>query len=111
MTDAKNFKLPHAAWARFSSALATPRSLSLRPSKNTITPRTKNTTKMPAIETSQLIAREAVSQFAKRADNWAAQEAGVVVVFCVVFLVAVGVLAAFIHKKLAARKAAKQNSF
>ncbi len=45
---------------------------------------------MPAIASS-LVAREAFSQIAKR-ENWAAQEAGVVVVFCIVFIVAVGLI-------------------
>ena len=59
---------------------------------------------MPAINA--IVARDQFAQIAKR-ENWAQQEAGVVVVFCIVFVVAVGLLALFIHKKLAARKAAK----
>ena len=59
---------------------------------------------MPAIQ--DLVAREHFAQIAER-ENWAQQEAGVVVVFCIVFVVGVGLLALFIHKKLAARKAAK----
>jgi len=62
---------------------------------------------MPAIANS-LVARDAASQLVKRADNWAAQEPGVIVVFCIVFVVAVGLLAAWISKKVSARKAAKQ---
>lgn len=62
---------------------------------------------MPAINKA-VIVRDTASLIAKR-SNWAGREAGVVVVFCVVFVVAVGLLALFIHKKLAARKAAKQN--
>jgi hypothetical protein len=60
---------------------------------------------MPAVNTA-IVARDAFSHIAKR--NWAGQEAGVIVVFCIVFVVAVGLLALFISKKLAARKAAKQ---
>ena len=62
---------------------------------------------MPAINKG-IVAPRAVSTIVKR-ENWAQQEAGVVVVFCIVFVVGVGLLALFIHKKLAARKAAKQN--
>jgi hypothetical protein len=59
---------------------------------------------MPAIN-SKLVVRDSFSHIAKR--NWASQEAGVVVVFCIIFVVAVGLIALFISKKLAARKAAK----
>lgn len=60
---------------------------------------------MPAINTA-VVARDAFSHIAKR-ENWAQQEAGVVVVLCIVFVVACGLLALFISRKLAARKAAK----
>jgi ABC-type transport system involved in cytochrome c biogenesis permease subunit len=49
----------------------------------------------------------AVAQLAKR-ENWAAQEAGVVVVFCIVFVVAVLLLALWLSKWLARRRLAKQ---
>ncbi|KAI4597313.1 hypothetical protein KJ359_004419 [Pestalotiopsis sp. 9143b] len=64
------------------------------------------TIKMPAINTG-LVARDTLSHIAKR-ENWAAKEAGVVVVFAIVFVVAVGLIGLFIHKKCAARKARKQ---
>jgi hypothetical protein len=61
---------------------------------------------MPAINT--LVARDAVmSQLAKREGNWAQEEAGVIVVFAIVFLVAVGLIALFIHKQLLKRKASQ----
>ena len=60
--------------------------------------------KMPAVKS--LMVSEAYSTIAKR-SNWAGREAGVIVVFAIVFVVAVGLSALFIHKKLAARKAAK----
>lgn len=60
---------------------------------------------MPVISNA-IVARDSFSHIAKR--NWAGQEAGVIVVFCIVFVVAVGVIGLFIHKKIAARKAAKQ---
>ncbi|KAI1850773.1 hypothetical protein JX265_004484 [Neoarthrinium moseri] len=60
---------------------------------------------MPAINT--VVARDALSTIAKR-ENWAQQEAGVVVVFCIVFVVAAGLLALWLHKCITARKARKQ---
>ncbi|KAK3325832.1 hypothetical protein B0H66DRAFT_599972 [Apodospora peruviana] len=71
------------------------------------TPQSFTYLKMPAI-TPALVARDSFSHIAKR--NWASQEAGVIVVFCIVFVVAVGLIALFISKKLSARKAAKQSS-
>ncbi|KAH8201930.1 hypothetical protein TruAng_003922 [Truncatella angustata] len=65
--------------------------------------------KMPAINTA-LVAREAFGAIAKREQSWPAREAGVMVVFCIVFVVAVGLIGLFIHKKLAARKASKQGA-
>jgi len=62
---------------------------------------------MPVINT--IVARESFSHIAKR-SNWAAREAGVVLVFCIVFVVAVGLISLFVHKKLAARRAAKQTA-
>ncbi|KAF9882407.1 hypothetical protein CkaCkLH20_00443 [Colletotrichum karsti] len=57
---------------------------------------------MPAINT--IVARDAVHQLAKR-QNWAAQEAGVVVVFCIVFVVACGLIGLWVSRCIAARKA------
>ncbi|OPB43633.1 hypothetical protein A0O28_0099210 [Trichoderma guizhouense] len=54
----------------------------------------------------QLIATRAVSELVKR-KNWAAREPGVIVVFCIVFIVAVGLLGLFIHKQCAKRRASK----
>lgn len=39
--------------------------------------------------------------------SWPQREAGVMVVFCIVFVVAVGLITLFIHKKLVARKEMK----
>lgn len=61
---------------------------------------------MPAINNA-LVAREAFSTIAKR-ENWAQQEAGVIVVFCIVFVVFVGVIGLFISKKISAARARKQ---
>ncbi|KAI1502801.1 hypothetical protein F5X99DRAFT_407607 [Biscogniauxia marginata] len=61
---------------------------------------------MPAINNA-LVARETFSRIVPR-ENWAQQEAGVVVVFCIVFVVAVGLIALWISKCLARRRATKQ---
>ncbi|KAK3327778.1 hypothetical protein B0T19DRAFT_441721 [Cercophora scortea] len=61
--------------------------------------------KMAAINTA-LVARDTVSHLAKR--NWAGQEAGVIVVFCIVFIVAVGVGGLFISKAITARRLRNQ---
>lgn len=53
-----------------------------------------------------LVARDAAAQLMKR-ENWAKQEVGVVLVFCIVGVVAILLLGIFIHKKLQARKVAK----
>ncbi|KAF2454815.1 hypothetical protein BDY21DRAFT_276438, partial [Lineolata rhizophorae] len=47
---------------------------------------------------------EALHQFAKR-SNWAAEEPGVVLVFCIIFVVALLLIGLFVHKKLQQRKA------
>ncbi|KAM7196480.1 hypothetical protein V8F33_006197 [Rhypophila sp. PSN 637] len=64
---------------------------------------------MPAVNYS-LVARDSFSHLIKREENWAKQEAGVIVVFCIVFIVGVGLISLFIYKKLAARKARKQSN-
>ncbi|KAK1831589.1 hypothetical protein QBC39DRAFT_258544 [Podospora conica] len=63
---------------------------------------------MVAIEKS-LVAREVLVQLAKREKNWAAREPGVMVVFCIVGVVAIGLTALFIYKKMVARRNMKQN--
>ncbi|KAK0752328.1 hypothetical protein B0T18DRAFT_426817 [Schizothecium vesticola] len=62
---------------------------------------------MPAIEKS-LVAREVLTQLVKREKNWAAREPGVMVVFCIVGVVAIGLTSLFVYKKLVARRNAKQ---
>ncbi|UNI24689.1 hypothetical protein JDV02_010419 [Purpureocillium takamizusanense] len=61
---------------------------------------------MPAIDTA-LAGPQTLHLLTKR--NWASQEAGVIVVFCIVFVVAVGLISLWIHKFLKKRKAAKPN--
>jgi hypothetical protein len=55
---------------------------------------------------SSLQARDAVHQFAKR-SNWAAREAGVIVVFCVVFIVATGLIFLYVSRAISRRRAAR----
>ncbi|KAM0557069.1 hypothetical protein ACHAPJ_005332 [Fusarium lateritium] len=52
---------------------------------------------------------EVVHQLAKR-QNWAAKEPGVIVVFCIVGVVAIGLIGLFVAKKLSARKASKAST-
>ena len=70
---------------------------------------TQHPSRMPAINS--LVARDQFAHLVAREENWAKQEAGVIVVFCIVGLVAIGLLALFIHKKLAARKANKAPTY
>lgn len=63
---------------------------------------------MPAINNA-IVARDTFSHIAKR-ENWAQQEAGVVVVFAIVFVVAVGLIGLFISRKISAARARKQAS-
>jgi diacylglycerol kinase len=60
---------------------------------------------MAAIDQS-LISRE-LHELVKRRKNWAAREAGVVLVFCIVFVVASLLIGLFLWKKFQARRAAK----
>ncbi|KAI1344773.1 hypothetical protein F5Y15DRAFT_5041 [Xylariaceae sp. FL0016] len=60
---------------------------------------------MPAINTA-IVARDTFGHIAKR-QNWAAKEAGVVVVFCIVFVVALGLICLWISKCITRRKAKK----
>lgn len=57
---------------------------------------------MPAISL-PVVARDTMLHIAKR-SNWAGENAGVMVVFCIVFVVAVGLIILFIFKKMQARK-------
>lgn len=47
-------------------------------------------------------------QLVKR-DNWASENVGVVLVLCIIFIIAVGLIALFAYRKLLARKAARQS--
>jgi len=63
---------------------------------------------MPAIKDS-LIAREAFSHIAKR-SNWASENVGVMVVFCIVGVVGIGMIFFFVSKQLAARRNRAQSA-
>jgi len=58
---------------------------------------------MAAIQS--LEARRVALQLARR--NWASQEAGVIVVFCIVFVVAVGLIGLWISRVISRRRAAR----
>jgi hypothetical protein len=58
---------------------------------------------MPAINTRAVVLNDAISHIAKR-SNWAGHEAGVIVVFCIVFIVAVALTGLFISKKVKAKR-------
>lgn len=62
-----------------------------------------STAKMPAISNA-VIAREAISHIAKR-STWASRQAGVIVVFAIVFIVLVGVIGLFISRRCASARA------
>jgi hypothetical protein len=62
---------------------------------------------MAAISTIQTLQlRDEVMQLVKR-DNWAQREKGVIVVFCIVFIVAAGVLGLCISRWFSRRRAAR----
>ncbi|KFG80299.1 hypothetical protein MANI_027439 [Metarhizium anisopliae] len=63
---------------------------------------------MAAINTA-LVAREAISTLVKR-KSWPAENAGVMVVFCIVFVVAVGLIGLWIAKFLSRRREAKERA-
>jgi ATP/ADP translocase len=55
-----------------------------------------------------LVARDLLSRQLAKRENWAQQEKGVIVVFCIVFVVAVGLIILWIYKCLQKRKAKKE---
>lgn len=67
---------------------------------------------MAAIEAIEVVptklASSALYSFVKR-GNWADENRGVVLVFCIVFLVAVGILALFAYRRMLKRKADKES--
>lgn len=55
-----------------------------------------------------LLKRADLHQLVKRKKNWAAKNPGVIVVFCIVFLVAVGIIALFAYRRWLKQKANKE---
>lgn len=53
---------------------------------------------MPAIHFSPLANKPISYRGIAKRDNWAAEEPGVVLVFCIVFIVGCGILALIIHR-------------
>lgn len=47
-------------------------------------------------------------EFAKR-SNWASREPGVIVIFCIVFLVTLGIISLFAYRRWMKHNAEKQN--
>ncbi|KAI5287279.1 hypothetical protein KEM54_006106 [Ascosphaera aggregata] len=67
---------------------------------------------MPAISLksrAEHAAAEKVYQLARR-SNWAGRNAGVVLVFCIIFIVACGILFLVIYRKMMARKARRMQA-
>ncbi|KAG2012686.1 hypothetical protein GB937_007039 [Aspergillus fischeri] len=46
-----------------------------------------------------------IHHLAKRRHNWASENPGVVLVFCIVFIVGVGIIGLFVYRRWMARKA------
>ena len=64
---------------------------------------------MPLIEVvPHKVASPPLHEVAKR-GNWADRNRGVVMVFCIVFLVAVGIIALFAYRRILKRKADKES--
>lgn len=61
---------------------------------------------MAVIPSMNLKARDFATRLSRR-SNWAGHEAGVIVVFCIVFLVVTGIIALAISRWLSRRRAAK----
>ncbi|TVY31658.1 hypothetical protein LSUB1_G007799, partial [Lachnellula subtilissima] len=57
--------------------------------------------------TSISISTRTLHQLTKRKKNWAAREAGVIVVFCIVFLVASGLIGLFLSRLISRKRAEK----
>jgi hypothetical protein len=58
---------------------------------------------MPALN---MVRDDSLHQLVRR-GSWPSENVGVMVVFCIVFVVAVGLLSIFLHKKFMAKRAAK----
>jgi cytochrome c-type biogenesis protein CcmH/NrfG len=63
---------------------------------------------MPAVTMSSRAQADSLIYLTKR-SNWASREPGVILVFCIVFLVGLGIVALFAYRKWMAMKAKKQS--
>ncbi|KAJ5358862.1 uncharacterized protein N7496_011275 [Penicillium cataractarum] len=62
---------------------------------------------MPAVTMTIRAQADSLTSITKR-GNWASREPGVILVFCIVFLVGLGIVALFAYRKWMTRKAKKQ---
>ncbi|KAE8353408.1 hypothetical protein BDV28DRAFT_133275 [Aspergillus coremiiformis] len=60
---------------------------------------------MPAIQALTPRARDVII----KRSNWASENPGVILVFCIVFIVAVGIISLFAYRTWMARKAKRQS--
>jgi hypothetical protein len=63
---------------------------------------------MPPLTVAEQNQGNGLSLIAKR-GNWASREPGVILVFCILFLVGLGIVSLFVYRKWMARKAKKQS--
>ncbi|KAJ5166759.1 uncharacterized protein N7482_005540 [Penicillium canariense] len=63
---------------------------------------------MPALRLIDRSLAASLHSLAKR-SNWASREPGVILVFCIVFLVAVGLLSLVLYRRWMKRKAEKES--
>lgn len=64
---------------------------------------------MAAISLIERSQAETIHLLTKREKNWAARNPGVVLVFCIVFLVACGIIALFAYRRWLKMKANKES--
>ena len=60
---------------------------------------------MPAINFSVTASDPSSRQLIKRGSNWASRNVGVTLVFCIVFVIAGGLIGLFLYRSILARKA------
>ncbi|KAF3397812.1 hypothetical protein F1880_005818 [Penicillium rolfsii] len=63
---------------------------------------------MPTLVGAEQSSRNGLSSIAKR-RNWASREPGVILVFCILFIVGLGIIALIIYRKWMARRAKNQS--
>lgn len=60
---------------------------------------------MPAFALDLVASDPQSHQLVRRKSNWASRNVGVTLVFCIVFIIASGLIGLFLYRKLLARKA------